>query len=64
MNLINGRYQDLCKELGHLSSNAIKLDRRIKEIEAEIAALDSLQAYIKQQAIRQAEEQANGEKQD
>ena len=50
--LINDRYQDLCKELGHLQSNRTKLDKRITAIEYEITALDNLQAYEKQAAAQ------------
>jgi hypothetical protein len=56
-NLINNRYQDICKELGHLRANQNKIEKRIAEIEAEMAALDSLSVLAKQEEQKKVMEQ-------
>lgn len=51
--LIQDRYAELCKELGHLRSNAKKVEARMAAIEDEIMALDNLSGLAQQEEARQ-----------
>jgi cell division septum initiation protein DivIVA len=44
--VVSDRYAGLCQELGHLQANKLKIEKRIKEIETEVAALDSVSALL------------------
>lgn len=49
--LLRVRYGQLCTELGHLYSNKNKIEKRIAEVEAEIAAIDRISEIPKKPQI-------------
>lgn len=46
--VLNQRYAELCKDLGHLQVSKLEVERRIETVLAEIRALDNFSKTLKE----------------